>query len=134
MLVVLLQALITACKPNGLILTDAWARPGSVGGNNAVFFRIENQSYEADSLIDVKCNSAEQAEIHRSTMDEGVMKMEYQENVAIPPRGSIRFEPGRYHIMLVNLENDLNNGDTISLTLVFDNAGELIIEIPVEDR
>jgi copper(I)-binding protein len=133
-LVIILSGLPMGCKMNGLVITNAWARPGTVNGNSAVFFKIENPINEADSLSEVTCNSADRAEIHRSIMEEGVMKMEHQESVEIPPNSSIDFEPGSYHVMLVNLTGDLKVGDTITLTLIFDNTGELALEIPVEAR
>ena len=42
------------------------------------------------------------------------------------------FEPGGLHVMLINLQRDLNEGETISLVLKFKNAGEMQLEVPVK--
>jgi copper(I)-binding protein len=127
---------LTACQGAGdLHVDDAWARPGSAGSNSAVYFRIDNPGNLEDELLEASSPSAEQAEIHRSELGaDETMSMHHQENVQVPARGQLRFEPGGYHVMLVNLREDLNEGDQIEVTLHFQESGEIILLVPIEQR
>lgn len=49
----------------------------------------------------------------------------------MPARGQAELKPGGYHMMLVNLKGDLNAGDIVKLTLVFENSGEIAVEAEV---
>ena len=65
--------------------------------------------------------------------DEGTMSMQPQENVPIPNGSEVAFEPGGLHVMLINLESDLRPGDGFSLSLNFQQAGTVEIEVPVRE-
>lgn len=59
--------------------------------------------------------------------------MEMQEAVQIPGGDPVEFKPGGLHIMLVDLNRDLKAGDTISLTMSFQNAGNVTIDVFVRE-
>ena len=69
--------------------------------------------------------------IHRSVVVDGIMKMRHVDAVEIPPGGSIRLEPGGLHAMLMGVSSRLEAGERISLTLVFERAGEVELSVPV---
>lgn len=126
--------LISACSSSSGVLTvqDAWARPAGIGENTAAYFTIDNGTGSADRLLSANSDVAAAAEIHLSMAhDNGVMSMEIQEAVQIPARDQVEFKPGGLHVMLVDLNQDLNSGDTISLTLRFQTAGDLTLDVPV---
>ena len=62
------------------------------------------------------------------------MAMHPQESVTVPSRGQVTFEPGGLHMMLVKLQGDLVEGEEIELTLRFREAGEMTLQVPVEQR
>jgi copper(I)-binding protein len=62
------------------------------------------------------------------------MTMHPQDSVPIPGKSRVKFEPGALHIMLVNLQQDLREGETFELGLNFQTAGEIVVEVPVEQR
>ncbi len=133
-LTVLFFLLAAGCGTGGeLTVSDAWARPAAAGGNSAVYFVIENSGAE-DALLGASVAVADSAEMHRSVMDEGVMRMEMQPSVAVPGGGRVAFEPGGLHIMLIGLKEDLNPGDSLEVTLTFEKAGEITLQVPVEER
>ena len=49
----------------------------------------------------------------------------------IPAGGSLAFQPGGKHIMLVELSQPLAIGDIVELTLNFAQAGPIMISVPV---
>jgi len=125
---------LAACTPKqGLTLQSAWARPGLKDGNSAVYFEIQNPLAEEDLLLKAECTAAASTELHISMMDaSGNMMMQPQENVPIPAQGQVSFKPGGLHVMLIGLTQDLNVDDTLALTLTFQNAGTLQLEVPVK--
>jgi len=63
----------------------------------------------------------------------GVMMMVQQENVRIGAQSQIEFTPGGLHVMLIGLNQDLNPGDTFQVTLNFENAGQITLDVPVRE-
>lgn len=67
-------------------------------------------------------------------MGDGEMGMRPVEFVDLPAGVAVELKPGGYHIMFIDLVKPLEVGTTISLTLVFENAGEVVIDVPVLDE
>ena len=133
--ILLLIILITSACGNsdGIAVLDAWARPGFRGDNSAVYLTINNQTNQGEGLIGANSDVAGGAEIHLSSMDAaGTMTMERQDLVVIPAKDSIELAPGGLHIMLVILGKDLSVGDTFPVTLEFQRAGDITIEVEVK--
>ena len=133
--ILLLILLITSACGNsvGISVQDAWARPGFRGDNSAVYLTINNPTNQGDGLIGAACDVAGGTEIHLSKMDAaGTVTMERQDRVIIPAKNSVELAPGGLHIMLVNLGKDLSVGDTFPVTLEFQRAGDITIEVEVK--
>lgn len=128
--------LVSACgaASRELTIQDAWARSANTGENGAAYFTIANGTSTTDTLLGVSSDIATAAEVHMSMGDaNGVMSMQMQEAVQIPGGDQVEFKPGGLHIMLVDLNRDLKAGDTISLTLRFQNAGKVAIDVLVKE-
>lgn len=77
------------------------------------------------TLLKLTSPMASSVELHASTMENGVMKMRYLEQLEIPAGKVIEFKPGGYHIMLIGLKKQLVEGDKIPLKLLFaDNSNK----------
>ena len=108
-------------------IDGAWTRPTKAGMMSAAYFKLENYGSVPDSLIRVSSNASRDVQIHLSYMNDGIMVMEEQPFVAIQPAEQISFEPGGYHIMIIQPTMDLSEGDSINLLLYF-NSGMIIDE------
>ena len=64
-------------------------------------------------------------ELHRSLVVSGVSKMRPAGAQTIPPGGSLQFEPGGLHLMLMRPQRELKIGDTVRFHLHFDD-GEVV--------
>ncbi len=129
--------ILSACgsPANSMTVSEAWARPGIAGGISGVFFTVTNSTGEDEKLLSAESDIALAVEIHKSTMVEGgAMQMMPQEWVEILANSEIKFEPGSLHLMLVELKNDLRAGDSISLSLVFEQAGTITLTVEVQER
>ncbi|MBN1565855.1 MAG: copper chaperone PCu(A)C [Anaerolineae bacterium] len=107
---------------------------GETGGVTGAFMTIANTGNEADTLIraSVDASIAGTVEIHETTIDENdVMKMRPVEGIEIPADGNAVLKPGSYHIMLLNVQRDLNPGDTVQITLEFASGQTLTVDAEV---
>jgi copper(I)-binding protein len=91
---------------------------------------------EADALMGVSVDSsvAMMAEVHETSMDdEGMMAMQEVSAIDIPAEAEVKLEPGGFHVMLMQLAAPLENGDEFTVTLEFENAGEMEVDVTVQD-
>jgi copper(I)-binding protein len=132
---VIFAGVLAACLAAGsgeLQVNDIWARPGLAGGNGGVFFVIDNPG-AADLLLSASSDVADAVELHKTVMQGDNMQMIQQMNVPVPT-GETVFKPGDLHVMLIGLKNDLKAGDTFSVTLNFQTAGERTLTVMVKDQ
>jgi len=117
-----------------LKVTDAWSRPGLAGGNGALYFVVDNSTKQDDALIKAESDAAESVELHLSSMDAaGNMSMTPQEKVDIPSGQKVEFKPGGLHVMLIQLKKDLEPGQTIHVTLTFEKAKQIELDVIVQE-
>lgn len=113
---------------------DGWVRTGMMGGTSAAYMMLSNGTAKDVELVGASSEAAEAVEVHLSSMGaDGVMKMEQQDAVLIPSKKMLELKPGSYHIMLIGLKQDLNVGDTITVTLHFNGYEDVTLAIPVKD-
>jgi copper(I)-binding protein len=137
MAVLLLAGLIlfSACSaPGDLEVHQAWVRPTAAGENAAVYFSMHNHSSVDDELIGATATVTDVIEIHESTMEGGVMKMEMLSSMPIAADEEIVFTPGRLHLMLVSIKEELILGGHIGLILHFRAHEDIVVEVHVEDE
>ena len=126
-------ALLSACAPKeGIEVRDAWMRSAAQGENGAVYLVIHNYSETADALVGASTDVAAVVEVHESKVVNDVMQMQMLASVPLAPGASVEFAPGGLHLMLVNLTRSLEAGDTITITLQFQDAPDITLSIPVQ--
>lgn len=67
-------------------------------------------------------------------MGDGEMVMREVDSIDLPAGVAVELKPGGYHIMLIDLVNPLEVGTTLKITLVFEKAGSITIDVPVLDE
>ncbi len=113
-----------------LEISDAWARAtaGSDGGEesvtSAIYLTIHNSGRTADKLLTAATDAAKVVQLHDTDTRNDVSMMFLVESVDIPARRDAKFEPGGMHIMLLQLNQSLRPGDTITVTLDFEKSGQ----------
>lgn len=116
-----------------ITIHDPWAR-ASLGEtpNSAAYMRLEATGTEPDRLIGGSTPAAAEVELHTHIMEPGVARMRPVEAIEIAPGESTVLEPGGLHVMLVGLTSPLEEGARLPLTLVFETAGEVTLDLPVK--
>jgi copper(I)-binding protein len=136
--IVLVQPAITPVsaqeyKAGSLTIDTPWTRatPGGakMGGGYAT---ITNTGDAPDRLIGASTAIAGKVEIHEMGMTDGVMRMrEIEGGLEIPPGETVTLEPGGNHIMFMGLNEPLQKGSMVEVTLQFETAGEVMVMMPI---
>lgn len=118
---------------SGIDIQDAWARPGRANGVTAVYMHVLNGSAETDTLVAIDSPIAGLVELHE-TFDrgDGMMGMREAEEPFFPGESIVSMQPGGLHIMLMQLREALQEGDTVEVTLEFATAGSFTLNVPVQ--
>jgi periplasmic copper chaperone A len=114
---------------------DAWVRPALASGNSAAYLTITNDTENPVTLTDITVDFAAMAQVHQTVVENDMAQMQPLENgLRIGTAETIRLQPGGYHIMLMDIQQALNEGDIVSLTLTFDNGETLSIEAQISNN
>ena len=117
-----------------LEIGQPWARatpPTAPTGGG--FLTITNKGATADRLVAVRTPVAEQAEVHEMKMEGNVMRMRPLDGgLEIPPGATVTLAPGGLHLMLMGLRKPLVRNTQVPLTLVFEKAGSIDVDLDVE--
>ncbi len=126
---------IPAFAGSMIMVEDAYARAAGMNAvAGAAFMQLMNHGDEDDRLIAVRSEASKRVELHTHIKgDGGVMRMvEVEEGFALPAGGTHMLQRGGDHVMFMGLNQPWHQGDTVSVTLVFEKAGEMAVEIPVD--
>lgn len=108
-----------------------WAR-ATVAATGGAFLSIENTGTAPDRLLRASSDVAGKVELHTHIKDGDVMRMRAVEAIDLPAGQKVMLQPGGYHIMLFGLKRPLKEGERFPLTLEFEKAGTLRVEIAVD--
>jgi periplasmic copper chaperone A len=71
-------------------------------------------------LVSAKSPAASIVEIHEMVMEGNLMKMRAITGIEIPAGQTLSLKPGSYHVMLIDLKQQIKDGDTVPITLIFE--------------
>ena len=121
-------------KTGEITIVHPWSRPAGQGQNGVIYLEIRNLGESDDRLVAVGTPLAKKVELHRSTMEEGVHRMEKVDGIVVPAGGSVTLAPGGLHVMLVDLKFMLMAEETIPVSFTFEHAGAITTGVAVEVR
>ncbi len=115
-----------------LAIHKPWAR-ASIGQAQAgaAYLTVMNKGSVPDRLIAAEGTVANRVELHTHMMEGGVMKMRPVKAIEVAPGEPAVLKPGGLHVMLMGLKAPLVKGESFPLTLVFEKAGRIEIEVPI---
>ena len=119
------------------MVSDSYARStGPLAKAGAAYMKIMNHSKKDDRLISVYSDIAKKTELHTHLKsDNGVMKMmRIDKGIEICAMKEHALVRGGEHIMFMGLKEPFENGKIIPVTLLFEKAGEVNIEVVVDQK
>ena len=103
-------------------IEDPWVR-ATVAQQRAsgAFMKITAPS--AMKLVGARSPVASIVEIHEMSMIGDLMKMRAVSAIDLPAGKAVALEPGGYHVMLIDLKQQIKDGEAVPITLVFEGEG-----------
>ncbi len=132
-LVAAAAALSAAPALADIMVHDGYARSSNPQAG-AAFLTIHNPGGPDDRLIGVRSDAAARVELHTHVEDGGVMRMVHvEEGLPLPADGEIAMQRGGNHVMFMGLAVPFDDGAVVPLTLIFETAGEIAVEVTVDN-
>ncbi len=116
-------------------IENAYARAsGMMATAGAAFFVIHNTGDEDDRLVAADSDISKLVQLHTHIAEaDGVMKMvEVPEGFPVPAGGDHALARGGDHVMFMGLNTPMKQGDIVHVTLTFEKAGDIQLDIPVD--
>ena len=103
--------------------------------NGAVYMTITNGTGSDDARIDAAVPGCGTVELHEMVMVDDVMEMRQMEGNRIPiPAGeTVTLQRGGLHVMCIGKTSDFTVGQSVPITLTFENAGTMEVTAIVTD-
>lgn len=124
-----------AMSEGPMVVMDAYARASRPNApTGAAFMQIKNTTHMADRLIDVRSDVAARVQLHTHIENsEGVMRMTHvEEGFEVAAGEVLMLARGGKHVMFMGLSESFLEGGMVPITLVFENAGEVEVMVPVD--
>lgn len=129
---------VAACGDDdgGITVEDTWARTSpKVATNGAAYMKITSDTDDALVGAAVPSDIADHAEVHEVVMDaDGAMMMQQTEKVELPAGETVSLQPGGYHVMLIELVDALEIGQTFDVTLEFESGATKTVSVEVTEE
>lgn len=115
-----------------LRIEHAWSR-ATIGADRPGVFYVEitNSGATDDALLGIATPAAGMPMLHETVVSDGVASMPHAMSVPVPAGQTVALAPGGYHGMLMGLTTALKEGDSFPVTLTFQTAGEVTINVKV---
>lgn len=120
---------------DGIEVHDPYARSSGMSAiAGAAFMMIHNHGDVDDRLIDVRSDISKRVELHTHIdAGDGVMQMRHvPDGFELPAGEHVVLERGGKHVMFMGLNDAMEQGETVSITLIFEHAGEVEVQVPVD--
>ena len=127
----LLSLSATAAIASDLEIKSPWVR-GTVAGQKATGAFMELSSPSGAAIVGASSPVAGVTEVHEMKMDGGVMKMRAVQRLDIAAGKPVSLAPGGYHVMLMDLKQQLKKGDVVPLTLQVENKDKKVETVEVK--
>jgi copper(I)-binding protein len=132
-----LALLIAACGGGGgggsLSATDPWVRYTGPDVPAGGFMVLENAGDAADALVSASSPDFGSIELHETVEGgDGMMAMQPVASIPVPAGGSTELKPGSYHLMLFEPTGEIEIGQTVEITLAFEQGGTVTVQAEVQ--
>jgi copper(I)-binding protein len=104
-----------------VIVTGAWVR-ATVQNQQATGAFMQLVSKKDTTLVSARSDIAGVVEVHEMKMEGDVMRMRPVEGLRLPANQPVVLKSGGYHLMMMDLKQQLKIGTEAQITLVFKNA------------
>jgi len=110
---------------------NPWARPTPPSAKLGAGYLTVVNSGAADRLVGAASPAAARVEMHVTLRDGEIMRMREVKAFDLPAKGRLELKPAGAHLMFVDLKRPFKKGDKVPVTLKFEKAGEVKVDLQV---
>ena len=116
------------------MIMNPYARASSPVAKAGAAFMVIHGGDQDDRLIAVQSDVAVRVELHTHIMTEdGLARMvKLEDGIDVPSGSMVELKRGGMHVMFMGLKDPFLQDDALDVTLIFEQAGEIEIAIPVD--
>lgn len=119
-------------QADDLTISPAWAHATPAGATSAaVYFTVKNSGTQLETLLRASSPLADEVIFHRTGEHDGVPHMEQLWTIDVVAGRPVNFQPDGRHVMLNGLKQPLVAGTTIPITLQFQHAGAIPLQVQI---
>lgn len=118
---IVVGSMLAATAQAQVTVKDAWVR-ATVPQQKATGAFMQIQAAKNSKLLSASSPITAVVEVHEMAMQDNVMKMRQVPSVELPAGKTVELKPGGYHVMLMDLKQQVKAGDTVPLTLVVEGV------------
>jgi copper(I)-binding protein len=121
-------------RPLAMASVEQGSHGGSMGhpDQTALYVTVHNHGPEPEVLLAVSSPMATTGELHQTILQDGTSVMQPQTRFEIPTGERLAMQVGGPHLMLLGLTQALRAGETIPVTLTFQHAGPIPVNVVVK--
>jgi len=116
---------------NEITAYNPWVKLAPPGTPMAGYMVLYNGTSNDRKIVGAKAGGFAMTMIHRSLHENGVAKMERVDAAQLVSGDSLLFAPGGLHLMLMTPQKSFHEGDTVPITLNFDDGSTFTVRFPV---
>lgn len=123
--------LATNASAQEITVKEPWVR-GTVKAQKATGAFMELTSKDGAALVGASSPVAGVVEVHEMAMENNVMKMRAIPKLDLPAGKAVPLKPGGYHIMLMDLKQQIKKGDAVPITLKVEGKDKSVNTVDVK--
>lgn len=131
---IILTALVFSALPAfaQVSISDPWVR-GTVSQQKATGAFMQLKAEQDSRLVAAESPVAGVVEIHEMAMEKDIMRMRaLPKGLELPAGKMIELKPGGYHVMLMDLKQQVKEGDVVPLSLVIEGKDKKQTRIEIK--
>jgi copper(I)-binding protein len=131
-LLLILALLLSTSAFAELEFSDAWIKnlPPTIPVR-AGYMTMHNPGPGTLNVVEMHSEAFASVEIHRSFMQDGMMRMEPVDRLEIEAAASVKLEPGGLHLMMMMPHEPISPGDEILIFIKLDDGSEQNLKMTV---
>jgi len=130
--ILLLAVTAPASAEAELQVSEPWVREAPPTSRVlAAYLTLVNTSDNTITVTAISSPDFENAEIHRTVIEDGIARMLPVKQLEVPANGQLALEPGGHHLMLFEPRQPLTEGETVTLVIQRNNGEQITTSAPV---
>ncbi len=126
-------ALAHDAKVGAIEIEHPWARATApTAPTGVVYLELKNDGETADRLVSAASPAATTVQLHTHILEGGAMMMREVKAIDLPSKATVELIPSGLHIMLIGLKKPLVKDEVFPVTLTFEKAGTVTVDVKTE--